>query len=179
MSLKSGGLACRAQVIAITGSAAILPDDRVVDRLSRSPIPDDRRLALVGDPDGGDVAGLETQVRQGFRSHPLLCRPDLCCVVFDPAGTREYLPKFALCGGQNGSGMVEDDGARTGRSLVEGEHVGHGVLSALRRRWIHGGVRQYTPREGEMIDECVLVKRDTKATPSRHQTSSVQSAASG
>ena len=31
-----------------------LPDDRVGDRLARRAVPDDRRLALVGDPDGGD-----------------------------------------------------------------------------------------------------------------------------
>ena len=36
--------------------APVLPDDGVVDRLAGRPVPDDRRLALVGDADGGDVA---------------------------------------------------------------------------------------------------------------------------
>ena len=35
--------------------AAILPDDRVVDRLAGLAVPDDGRFALVGDADGGDV----------------------------------------------------------------------------------------------------------------------------
>ena len=46
----------RLQPLAEVGGAAVLPDDRVVDRLAGRAVPDDRRLALVGDADRGDVA---------------------------------------------------------------------------------------------------------------------------
>src|SRR5919201_962723 len=39
----------------INHASTVPPDDRVVDRLSGFAIPDDRRLALVGDADGGDL----------------------------------------------------------------------------------------------------------------------------
>ena len=48
-----------AELVADAGRAAILPDDRAVDRLAGRAVPDDDRLALVGDADGGDVGRLQ------------------------------------------------------------------------------------------------------------------------
>ena len=46
-----------AQLLAQRRRPAALPDDRVVHGAARFLFPDDRRLALVGDADGGDVRG--------------------------------------------------------------------------------------------------------------------------
>jgi hypothetical protein len=40
------------------GRAAVLPNDRVGERLARCPLPHDRRLALIGDADSDDARGL-------------------------------------------------------------------------------------------------------------------------
>ena len=44
------------EALADVGADAALPDDRGVDRSPGRALPDDGRLALVGDADGGDVA---------------------------------------------------------------------------------------------------------------------------
>ena len=46
-----------AQRLAQWRGAAILPDNRVVNRLAGGALPDHRGLALIGDADAGDVAG--------------------------------------------------------------------------------------------------------------------------
>ena len=53
--------AVRLQPLAEVRGPPILPDDGVVDRLAGLAIPDDGRLALVGDADGGDVLGRQTR----------------------------------------------------------------------------------------------------------------------
>src|SRR3546814_16613528 len=45
------------QLLAESGGAAVLPDDRLVDGRTGLAVPDHRRLALVGDADGGDQIG--------------------------------------------------------------------------------------------------------------------------
>ena len=45
------------QRIAARRGAPVLPDDRAVDRFPRAPVPHDRGLALIGDPDRGDAFG--------------------------------------------------------------------------------------------------------------------------
>ena len=57
----------RLQPLAELGGAPILPDDGVVDRLAGLAVPDDRRLALVGDADGGDVARPQARPRRAPR----------------------------------------------------------------------------------------------------------------
>ena len=51
----------------IGGGAAALPDDRVVDGLAREAVPYERRLALVGDADGGDLRGRDIPARSAAR----------------------------------------------------------------------------------------------------------------
>ena len=43
----------------------VLPDEGVVQRLAGAPVPDQRRLALVGDADGGEVAGRQALLVPG------------------------------------------------------------------------------------------------------------------
>src|SRR5579862_822115 len=85
-----------AKAVAEIGGAAILPDDRVVNGLSCFSIPEDRRLALIGNSDRGDVAGLGSSLRDRVERHRDLRRSDLLGIVFDPAGLRIDLLKFPL-----------------------------------------------------------------------------------
>ena len=76
----SGSWPLRRASRADAGGAAILPDDRVVDRLAGRAVPDHRGLALVGDADGGDVlrreAGLRHSVRARSRPRSTRSPPD-------------------------------------------------------------------------------------------------------
>ena len=52
------------QFIAERGRAAILPDDRVVDRSAGGPVPEQGGFSLIGDAGRGDVAGGNPGLRQ-------------------------------------------------------------------------------------------------------------------
>src|SRR3972149_5107151 len=117
--------AAGAELLARPGGAPVLPDDRVGDGAARA-VPDERRLALVGDADGGDVAGVGGRFRQRLAGGLDLGPPDRLRVVLHPAGARVYLLERLLGGGDGRAGAVEQDGAGGGRALVEGEdEVGH------------------------------------------------------
>src|SRR4029453_11946490 len=88
-------------------------------------IPDDRRLPLVGDADGGDVAGTQVRPAERLRGDGDLGRPDLAGVVFDPARTGKDLREFALADGDDVRVVIEDDRARAGCPLIERENVRH------------------------------------------------------
>ena len=53
---------------AVVGGAAVLPDDRAVDRLAGRAVPDDGRLALVGDADGGDAPDVDPLLASASRT---------------------------------------------------------------------------------------------------------------
>ena len=59
---------CCFELLAESGGAAILPDDGVVDGLAGGAVPDDGGFALVGDADGGDVAGLHSALAKASRA---------------------------------------------------------------------------------------------------------------
>ena len=84
------------EFIAQRGGAAALPDDGMMDRLTGSPIPDDRRLALVGDTDSGDIARLESRLLDRLPCDGDLAVPDFVGVVLHPAGLWEVLSELAL-----------------------------------------------------------------------------------
>jgi hypothetical protein len=50
-----------------------------------------------------------------------LRRPDLGGIVLDPAGLRIQLPEFPLGERAHLAGMIEEEGAGTGRALIERE----------------------------------------------------------
>src|SRR5205807_8845893 len=107
-------------------AAPILPDDRVVDRLAALPVPKDGGFALVGDADRRQLLQRDARLAQRFARHVALRLEDLLRVMLDPAGLRIDLPQFALRGADRGAFLVEQDGARAGRALIERENVTHG-----------------------------------------------------
>jgi len=110
------------------GGAAVLPDDGAVNRLAGLAVPNDHGLALVGDADGGDVAGRQAGIRQRDPHRVLGGAPQIAGRVLDPAGAGEVLFELLLSDALDGELPVEDDGAGRGRPLVDGEHVaGHAV----------------------------------------------------
>ena len=117
------------QLLAECRTPAILPDDGIVQRLARCPVPQHGRLALIGDADGGDIGNLGQHLAaDGQRG-----APDLLGIVFDPAIGREDLRQFLLCDGQNMSVLVEDHGPRARRSLVDRQNAAAGHAGPLSR----------------------------------------------
>ena len=70
--------------------------------------------------------GREPRLRERLARDTQLRRADLARVVLDPAGLREELPELALRDRHGRAAALEQDRARAGRALVEGEDVGHG-----------------------------------------------------
>ena len=119
--------AVRFEPLAEVRRPAILPDDGVVDRLAGLAIPDDGRFALVGDADGRDVLRAHLRPPERFDGDADLRRPDLLRVVLDPPGARKDLREFLLRDRADRAVVIEDDGARAGRALVERKDVRHGA----------------------------------------------------
>ena len=120
------------QSIAVVGRAPVLPHDRVVDRSAGLAIPDDRRLALVGDADGRDISWTQVGASERLGGDGDLCGPDLIGIVLDPARTRKDLREFPLAGGHDIRVLIEDDGARARGALIEREDVRHDSASLIR-----------------------------------------------
>src|SRR5690606_8282264 len=129
---------------------ARLPDDRAVDRLAAAAIPHDRRLALVRDADRGHVGGGRARLGQRLARRAQLAVPDLRGIVLDPAGLREVLRELVLRDRGDPAVALEEQRARGGRALVEGEQVAaHAARSApLTRRPRRRRARRRTPRRG-------------------------------
>ena len=106
------------------GGAAVLPDDGVVHRPSGGPFPNRRRLALVGDADGGHLVRFEP----GFAQRPLhRCDggvPDVLEIVLHPARARVMLRELLLADAEDGLVRAEHDGSGRGGALIDGEDGG-------------------------------------------------------
>jgi hypothetical protein len=109
------------EAVAEGGGAAVLPDNRVMHRSAGLAVPQERRLALIGNTDGGDVARRQFGCGQCLPRRGELRFPDLDGIVLHPSGLRKDLRELLLRDGANRSVVIEDDGARTGGPLVEGE----------------------------------------------------------
>ena len=113
--------------------ARVLPHDRVMPRPARARVPHDRRLALVGDADRGEITSSEPGGAQRAGDHLVHARRDLDRVVLDPAGARQDLPVLDLPPRDFAAAGIEHHEPRAGCSLVEGayEHGRHITGSAL------------------------------------------------
>jgi hypothetical protein len=109
------------QLLAAVGGPAVLPDDRVVQRLAGVPVPGDDRLTLIGDADGLEVLALRAGVVYRFLRDGFGDIPDLAGVVLHPAGLREVLFELAVGAAGDLAVLVEDHAGRAGRALIDGE----------------------------------------------------------
>src|SRR6185312_12297479 len=103
---------------------AVLPHDRVVERLAGALVPGDDRLTLVRDPDRGEVGRRRARRPQGLVRHGAGHLPDLGGVVLDPPGPGKVLRELAICARAQSRLAVEHEAGRAGRALVDREDHG-------------------------------------------------------
>ena len=120
--------AARTQLIADRRAGAALPHDRAVDRATCNALPHDGRLALVGDADRRNVAGIRLRrgkriARDGDRRGE-----DLVGVVLDVSRGGVVLGDLAVGTAAHRATLVEDERGRPGRALIQREDVSHAVL---------------------------------------------------
>ena len=159
MASGKPGLGAEAVLAAVRGQlgdgrrdAGVLPDQGVVDRLAGVAIPDDGGLALVGDADGGEVGGAEGALLQGGGDHFAGAPPDLVRIVLDPSGLGVDLFVLFLGDADDAAGMVENDEAGAGGSLVDrADVVGHSAENSI--IW----------RGGATVDSCRSSREEDSA----------------
>ena len=110
-----------AQLRAARGGAAVLPDDRVVQRLAALRVPHADRLALVRDPERRQVARAHARVEQRLARDGRGHIPDLTRIVLDPARPRKVLGELAVGAADRLGALVEDEAQRSSRALVDRE----------------------------------------------------------
>ena len=110
--------------------AAALPHDRVVHRASGLPVPENRRLSLVGDADGGDVLHGNAADAHGLAQGVHLGVEDRRRVVLHPAGLRVDLLELVALHADDARLLIEDYRSGARRALIERDHIlGHGYPS--------------------------------------------------
>ena len=100
----------------------------MVDRLPSLSVPDQRGLALVGNPQGRDLPGRDAGAGQGLARCGELQAPDFQRVMLHPAGLGIDLRQLFLRHGHGLAAGIKHDAAAAGGALVQGEQVGHGGL---------------------------------------------------
>ena len=109
------------QLLAAVRGAAVLPDERVVDRLAAARIPGDDRLALVGDPDRFELGAADPGIGQRLAADALGHLPDLARVVLDPAGPGKVLAELRVGAAGDLALVVEDEAGAARGALIDRE----------------------------------------------------------
>src|SRR6185503_10463101 len=118
-----------AQLSADRGAAAALPDDSAVQRPAGA-VPEQARLTLVGDANGGwHVVLARRQRLHGSVEHRA---PDALGVVLDPARLGEELLEFSVTAGADDAFPVDQDGCDAGRTGIDSEDGFHRHRPSLR-----------------------------------------------
>ena len=106
------------------GGASILPDDRPADGRERFPIPEDERLALVGDSDGIDQPAGGTERVAGGRNGGV---DQGVGVVLHLPGRWKVLGNFPVATADHLPVGSDHQCSGTGGALVEGEDGRHPI----------------------------------------------------
>ena len=124
--IEAGALAdqLHRQLGAACGRPPVLPDDRAPDRLTASLVPDERRLALVRDPDRVELTGPHARVVQRRRRRVDHRLPDLVGVVLHEPGRREVLAELLVAASERLQRVVQDEAGGAGRPLVDRKEHG-------------------------------------------------------
>ena len=112
------------QLAAAVGRAAVLPDDRAMNRPPAAPLPDDRRLALVRDPDRGQVGGVRACVGERVLGRGRHRGPDLVRIVLHPPGLGEVLAELPVAASDRPQALVDDETGGSRGALVDGRITG-------------------------------------------------------
>ncbi len=160
-----------AQRVAPVGGAAVLPDERAVERRARVAVPHHGRLTLVRDADRGDrfAADRGDDVAQGL-GHG---EPDLGRVVLDPSGSREVLGELAVRERTGPAVPVDRDRTHAGCPRVDGEHDRHVqcrlLALSIRAQRAAGGMVAETELEHDATPvachDAYLIHREEGARP--------------
>ena len=111
------------QFVAKSGGTAVLPNDSVVDGFSSSTVPDERRFALVGNPNSRNLCGRYLSLAQHGTSYTELGIPDLRSIVFDPSRLGKDLSKLLLRYRNNFTFPIEEDCSGTRRALIKRKDI--------------------------------------------------------
>ena len=112
------------QLSTAVGGAPVLPDDRVLQRAPRRPLPDDGRLPLIRDADRPQLARWDARLRERVTGRREQALRDLLGIVLDPARLREVLADLAIATADRPKLVVDDEARRACRPLVDGQqHV--------------------------------------------------------
>src|SRR5262249_49834038 len=104
----------------------VLPDERVIDRLSRVTVPHYGRLTLVRHADRRKIRGAQSALVERFADHFLRPPPDLLRIVLHPTGLRIDLLVLALGARHHPARALKHDEARPGGALVNCSYIaGH------------------------------------------------------
>ncbi len=122
-----------AELFAQGRRSAALPDDRPVDRRAGRAVPHDGRLALVRDPDRGDLGPGYAGLRERRPGRPLDGRPDLLRIVLDPAGLRIVLRELGVAPREHAAVEIDDERGRSGGALIESKNVATGAHRPVSR----------------------------------------------
>ncbi len=118
------------ECLALRSRSPALPDDGAVNRLTALAVPEDHRLALIGDPEPGDVgrgqvAGFQRRVHRDLDR-----APDLRRVVLHPSRLRIVLFDLPVRPAHYLTVPVHGEHRRPGRALIDGEDHCHNALSS-------------------------------------------------
>ena len=113
--------------------AAALPDNGVVEGLPRLAFPQKRGFALVGDAHGFDIARAHAAFFHRQAQGLNLTLQNVLRPVFHPAGLGIDLRKFNAVRSDRCAVFIEDDRARTGRTLIQRRDVFHAAPSPEKR----------------------------------------------
>lgn len=108
----------------ISGAPA-LPYNRRRQRLAGLAVPNDSRLALVGDADCCNLMWADIRPLQGALSRRSLSPPDLDCILLDPTRLGVRAVDRRRFHGDPPACVIVERGSCAGGALVEGEDVSH------------------------------------------------------
>ena len=112
-----------AQLLDDRRGAAALPDNGIVQRPAGRAVPDHRCFTLIGDADGSDLLHRDTADANRLAQRVRLGVQDGRRIVLDPTGLRIDLLELVALHGHDMRLIIEDDGARACRALIQGDDI--------------------------------------------------------
>ena len=139
-------MALVAHPLADVGRTPVLPDDRAARGAQGLAVPQQHRLALVGDADAGEVGLAAVPVGEAVAGRLEGGLPDLLRGVLDPAGLGEVLAELLVAPGGDGPVRGHHERRHARRTCVDGEDAhaascAHGGATEPRVGWTRAGSR--------------------------------------